>query len=276
MRTVGLLHPGRMGAAVGAEIRRNGHQVLWCTAGRSQATRLRAEAAGLAPVDELRVLLDRSEVVLSICPPAAAEELAQRVAALGFGGVFVDANAVNPATLHRIVARLDPTPVVDGSIIGPPPSGHRTATRLHLSGPAPHLDLVAELVAGTRVEPVRLGAEHGQASALKMAFASYQKAARVLAAVAHSLADAHGVTEALLAEADRMPGRILAQRDYLPSVAARAWRWGPEMREIAQTLRDAGLPPDLAEAAATVLSRWDARRGVYDVSAATVLKDLRR
>jgi hypothetical protein len=109
-----------------------------------------------------------------------------------------------------------------------------------------------------------------------MAFASYQKAARVLAAVARSLGDAHGVTEALLAEADRMPGRILAQRDYLPSVAATAWRWGPEMHEIAQTLSDAGLPPDLAEAAATVFERWDAHRGDYDLSAAAVLKDLRR
>ncbi|MCI2418280.1 DUF1932 domain-containing protein [Saccharopolyspora sp. K220] len=276
MRTVGLLHPGRMGAAVGAEIRRNGHDVLWCTEGRSEATRMRAEQAGLTPVDELRELLERCDVVLSICPPAAAEELARRVAGLGFGGVFADANAVNPATLHRIVAHLDPMPVVDGSIIGPPPSGHRTGTRLHLSGPAAHRDVVAELVSGTRVEPVLLGTEHGQASALKMAFASYQKAARVLAAVAHSLADAHGVSEALLAEADRMPGRILAQRDYLPSVAARAWRWGLEMREIAQTLSDAGLPPELAEAAATVLARWDVHRGDYDVSTDTVLKDLRR
>ncbi|WP_406481576.1 DUF1932 domain-containing protein [Streptomyces sp. NBC_01615] len=48
----------------------------------------------------------------------------------------------------------------------------------------------------------------------------------------------------------------LAATAYIPKVAARSWRWGPEMREAASTLGDAGLPPDLAEASALVMSRW--------------------
>lgn len=108
-----------------------------------------------------------------------------------------------------------------------------------------------------------------------MAFASFQKASRVLAAVAHSLADEHDVTDALLGEADRMSGRILAQRDYLPSVAARAWRWEPEMQEIARTLDAAELPTELAEAASAVLARWDTDPDLAQLSTDAVLARLR-
>lgn len=38
MATVGLLHPGEMGAAVGGCLVTAGHTVLWDPAGRSRAT----------------------------------------------------------------------------------------------------------------------------------------------------------------------------------------------------------------------------------------------
>jgi 3-hydroxyisobutyrate dehydrogenase-like beta-hydroxyacid dehydrogenase len=94
MTTVGLLHPGSMGAAFGAQLRARGHTVLWCPDGRSDATRLRAEATGLRPV-ALAELVARSEVLLSLCPPAAAEEVAAAVAEVRPGSVdaiYVEAN----------------------------------------------------------------------------------------------------------------------------------------------------------------------------------------
>lgn len=259
--TVGLLHPGQMGAAVAAAIVAAGHPVRWCAAGRSAATGRRAAAAGLTAVPDLAALVDAADVVLSICPPAAAEELAGAVADTGYAGLFVEANAVAVARMERIAARLRGVGarVVDASIIGPPPVDGRTA-RLHLAGDPADVAAVAALVEGGPVRPVTLGDGIGAASALKMAFAGYQKATRALAAVAHGLAAHHGVTTELLAEAARMPSDALADPGYVPSVAARAWRWGPEMREVAATLAAAGLPTELATAAAAVLARWEPDR----------------
>ncbi|GAA2775229.1 DUF1932 domain-containing protein [Saccharopolyspora taberi] len=277
MSTAGLLHPGEMGAAVGAEIRRNGHDVVWCPEGRSARSSRRAQDADLRAVGDLGTMLDQCDVVLSICPPAAAEDVAREVAEAGYRGIFVDANAISPQTLLRVadVVAVGGAEVVDASIIGPPPKPRRNRARLHLSGAPGHLDVVASLVSGTAVQPVRHGDRLGAASAVKMAFASFQKSSRVLAGLAHALADEHGVGEALLEEAELMSGRILAERDFVPNVAARAWRWGPEMAEVADTLRGAGLPPDLAESTAAVLARWHRDRDRGHLSTEDALTHLR-
>ncbi|SHG87094.1 DUF1932 domain-containing protein [Streptoalloteichus hindustanus] len=274
MTTVALLHPGLMGSAVAAEIRRNGHTVLCCPAGRSARTRERAEELGLVTAD-LPTALERSAVVFSICPPVAAEEVAREVAWLGFTGVYVDANAVSPDRARQIagIVRSGGATSVDASIIGHPP-GETATARLYLSGPRLAVRAVARVVDGSRLQPVRLGDELGRASALKMAFASFQKASRTLAAVAHALADQHGVTDALLAEAERMPTRLLADRAYLPSVAARAWRWAPEMDEVAKALDAAGLPTELAQATANVLTLWGADKDDPSQPVARVLRQL--
>jgi len=251
--------------------------VLWCARGRSTATQRRALRADLQATADLRSLLGRSSVVLSICPPAAAEEVAGEVADLGYRGVYLDANAVSPATARRIagIVSAGGATAVDGCIIGAPPTADRVV-RLYLSGSPSPARSIARLFAGTQVDAVELGGDLGRASALKMAFASYQKASRVLAALAHALADQHGVTHALVTEANRMPARILADREYLPSVASRAWRWAPEMREIARSLEAAGLPPHLATATAAALERWAEDRDRSDLPVDAILEHLRR
>ncbi|MFH8349782.1 DUF1932 domain-containing protein [Streptomyces sp. NPDC018045] len=109
-----------------------------------------------------------------------------------------------------------------------------------------------------------------------MSFASFQKAARALAGVAHALAEEHGVGDLLTSEARIMPTDILSGPDYLPSVAARAWRWGTEINEVAETLREAGLPADFAEAAASVMHLWEQDKDQHDQPLADVLSHLRR
>lgn len=274
--TVGVLHPGSMGAAVAAAVAAGGARVLWCPRGRSTASVERAAAAGLEAAPDLPGLLAASDVVLSICPPAAAEELAVQVAELGFRGVFVDANAISHERILRIADRMAAAGgrVVDGSIIGPPPVDGATA-RLYLSGPADDVAAVAGLFPpASPVQTVTLGDARGSASALKMAFAGYQKATRLLAAVAHALAARYGVTDALLGEAARITTSPLLEPNYLPTVAARAWRWEPEMHEVADILAAEGLPDDLALAAATVLGRWEPDRDSADLSLPAVLEQL--
>ena len=114
---VGLLFPGEMGAAVGAAVR---GEVLWASEGRSGATA--ARAAGFEDVGTVAELVSRSDVVLSICPPGLAEDVAREVAGHGFAGLYVDANAISPARAERIATLFDRA--VDGSITaktGTPP-----------------------------------------------------------------------------------------------------------------------------------------------------------
>ncbi|WP_160051666.1 NAD(P)-dependent oxidoreductase [Nocardiopsis sp. FR26] len=275
--TVGLLHPGQMGAAVGHELTKAGVRVLWCPAGRSEASVRRAEQAGLDAVPDLRVLLERSSVVISLCPPAAAEETAESVREAGFSGVFVDANAISPDRAERIATDMvaHGARVVDGCVIGPPPGGS-IDTHLYLSGKGSEVTEIAELFAGTAIVPLQMEGRVGAASALKMAYGSYQKAECALAGVAQALGRAHGVDEHLTAEARRLAKSPLATPEYLTGVAAKAWRWAPEMREVSQSLAAAGLPREMAEAAATVFDFWEQDKDDQGLLLPQVLDQLKR
>jgi 3-hydroxyisobutyrate dehydrogenase-like beta-hydroxyacid dehydrogenase len=258
--TVGLLHPGSMGAAFGAQLRVRGHTVLWCPEGRSDATRGRAEDADLEPVP-LHELVCRCDVLLSLCPPAAAEKTAADVTAVGkdADAVYVEANAIAPSCAQRIAGNLAPMPVVDAAAVGSPPVGGKTPT-LYLSGADEHTDRIAELFTGTDVRIHVLGDNIGKASALKLAYTSFQKVSRMLAALAYGAADSYGVGDGLLAIAAKRTRSYLVETDYIPKTAARAWRWGPEVEEAAALLADTGLPDSLMRAAAATLARWTAAR----------------
>lgn len=273
--TVGLLHPGRMGAAVAAQLRARGTRVLWDPSGRSRGSAARAGEAGLEPAEDLADLVRRSDLVLSLCPPAAAETVARQVAELPVTGtVFVEANAIAPRRMLRIAGMFPRAVVVDAAVVGPPPvDGHRP--RLYASGPPAATRLLGELFAATDVEFRSLGEEIGRASTLKLSYGSFNKTARVLAAVSYALADAGGVGDELLDIAAQRPGGYLAEAAAIPTTAARAWRWGPEMDEAAELLAELGLPDDLMRAAAAVLSRWDDARDT-DLSVPEALGRLRR
>jgi len=267
MTVVTLLHPGSMGAAMGAQARRTGATVRWVATGRSAETLGRAEDAGLVECAELATALDGSDIVLSICPPAHAEDVARLVAEIGFTGIYLDANAIAPARMQRVAAVLPTAQHVDGGIIGGPPTTPGT-TRLYVCG---HAEPIARLFEGTALEVVTLPGGIGQASALKMAYASYQKTSRVLGAVAHALARRHDVEDHLAREADLLHSRPLADTDGFRAAAARAWRWAPEMREADEALRAAGLPGDMAVGAAVALERWTSVKDRDDLDLSTVL-----
>ena len=255
--TVGILHPGSMGAAVAACAATNAAAVLWCETGRSTASVERAARFGLTPVATLTELLDRSDIVISLCPPAAAETLACDVAGHRFAGVYVEANAISPARVQRIAALLEPdTIVVDGGVVGSPPVGGKTPT-LYLSGPAAATEHIEALFEGTAVRTAVLGTEVGKASALKLSYASFQKTSRVLVALAVGMAREHGVDQELIEVASRRTDSYLSEPQYVAKTAARAWRWGPELEEAADALAAAGLPPEMLRAAATALARWN-------------------
>ncbi|MGW6488156.1 DUF1932 domain-containing protein [Streptomyces sp. NPDC055056] len=264
--TVGILHPGSMGAAVAACTATNAADVLWCEEGRSFASAARAARYGLTPVSTLPELLDRSDVVISLCPPAAAEDLAHDVARHRFTGVYVEANAINPVRTQRVAALLEPSAtVVDGGVVGSPPVGGKTPT-LYVSGPADATARIEVMFAHTAVQVSVLGTEVGKASALKLAYASFQKTSRVLVALAVGMAREHGVDQELIEVASRRTDSYLAEPEYVAKTAARAWRWGPELEEAADTLAAAGLPPEMLRAAASTLARWNDAKDDHELT----------
>jgi 3-hydroxyisobutyrate dehydrogenase-like beta-hydroxyacid dehydrogenase len=244
---VGVVHPGEMGAAVAAVL--GEHTVLWAAAGRSPATAERARAAELEDAGDIGELCSRSEILLSICPPHAAIDVAR--AASGFTGIYVDANAIAPETT-RAIAKLQPR-LVDGGIVGPPPTQPGT-TRLYLSGG--EAERIAELFAGTNLDARVISAEPGAASALKAAYAGWTKGSAALLLNVREFARAEGVEHALLEEwrlsipdlEERLAG---AER----SARSKGWRWIGEMREIAQSMATRDLPAGFHEAAAEVFRR---------------------
>ena len=272
-RSIGILHPGAMGAQVGAQAAESaaGADVWWVGTGRSAETRARADAAGLRDAGSLSSLVDACDVILSVCPPAAALDVAREVAATTFSGIYVDANAISSDHAAAVAGLFaGRARVVDGGIVGGPPrSGARGGggTRLYLSGGnAGAVDVVRALFAGTALEPHVLSGPVGQASALKLAFASFNKISYLLAAQSYAIASGHDVLDELFSLASEMvPGTLLARPDQVTSAGPRAWRWAPEMDEIADACASVGVPGDVADAASAAFARWAGLKGRGDV-----------
>jgi 3-hydroxyisobutyrate dehydrogenase-like beta-hydroxyacid dehydrogenase len=258
MTIIGLLNPGEMGAAVGQCLTGRGLPVLWASEGRSAETADRAKAAGLTDAGSARELAAQASVILSVCPPHAAVDVAWAVH--GFTGVYVDANAVAPGTARQIAELIAAGGgrYVDGGIIGSPPTAPGAA-RLYLSGSgpdAPAVQAVHDLFAGTPLEPRVVTGPATAASAVKMAYAAWTKGSSALLLGARALARAEGVEEALLAEWALSQPRLADQLDRAARAAVtKGWRWVGEMEEIALTMADAGLPDGFHQAAAEIYRR---------------------
>src|ERR1700757_2886395 len=95
-RTIGVLHPGEMGIAVARTAQNGGYEVYWASEGRSRETGCRASGAGLVDAGTVKRMLEICPVIVSVCPPEFAEELASEVTAAGFHGLYIDANAISP------------------------------------------------------------------------------------------------------------------------------------------------------------------------------------
>jgi 3-hydroxyisobutyrate dehydrogenase-like beta-hydroxyacid dehydrogenase len=254
---MGLLHPGEMGASVGAAARYGGADVVWASQGRSEATKARAAADGLRDVGTLQNLVAASDIILSVCPPGAAADVAHAVASYGFSRVYVDANAVSPEMARQVAAIVEQSGAtfVDGGIIGPP-ARSAGSTRLYLSGPA--AQQVATLFQAGPLAVIVLEGGAGTASALKVAFAAYTKGTMALLMAIRAFARAEGVDAALVKEWERtLPGLPGQSAGAVRGSARKAWRFVGEMEEIATAFKAAGLPDGFHRAAAELYRRLE-------------------
>jgi len=269
---VGILHPGEMGSAVGATIRNSGHQVCWVSEARSHRTRARAESAGFNDVGSLAHLCETCPVIVSVCPPEFAADLAEQVLVHRFRGTYLDANAISPAHKQQIAARMqaDGVRFVDGGIIGlPPKAGGQTW--LYLSGE--HADSITGCFEAGPLDVEVIGKEIGKASALKMCYAGQNKGSIALLIAVMSAAQHFGVLDELRRTWAR-PGGPDKGDAHVLRASPKAWRWAPEMQEIAATLESGGMPPEFHKAAAEVFEMLRGFKDAPPESIEEVLKKL--
>jgi len=253
-----------MGISVAASAINSGHKVYWVSQGRSNKTRQRAEKHNLVEVEELSRLCQTCEIILSVCPPHAAENVALSVIDAGFKGLYLDANAIAPQRSTRIGQQMEEADIrfVDGGIIGGP-AWKPMETWLNLSGE--HSEAIASCFSNGPLEVKIIGHEIGKASALKMCYAAYSKGTTALLAAILAAGEALGVRETLYEQWNMDDPDFSKQVDRRARrVTAKAWRFEGEMHEIASTLREAGLPDGFHEAASEIYHRLAGFKGTSE------------
>jgi 3-hydroxyisobutyrate dehydrogenase-like beta-hydroxyacid dehydrogenase len=252
---VGILHPGDMGVSIAACAQNNGQVVYWASEGRSPQTVKRAQEHGLLDAVTLENLCQTCSLILSVCPPHAAQELAAQVLACDFEGLYADLNAISPQRASHIGQMMEEGGIsfVDGGIIGGP-AWKSGETWLYLSGR--QAQRVANIFSAGPLQVEVIGEEVGRASALKMCYAAYTKGSTALLCAVLGAAEGLGVRGELESQwAYDETGFPEQAARRARRVTARAWRFAGEMEEIAATFTEAGMPGGFHQAAAEIYRR---------------------
>ena len=264
---------GTMGASVAAAYKASGHRVVTDLAERSEMSVRRATERGIEAADDLRSLVRDADIVFSIVPPDRAPAVSERIVKCA-GKVqdkplFVEANAIAPQRIRQIsrICQNAGLPLLDGGIVGGPPA-EVTRPRLYLSGCRTG-DLAS--LDGQAFDHKVLGAEIGQASMLKMLYAGLTKGLNTLLVNQLLAAEKAGLFDAYVEELASSQATLLRQAEHVvPRMPADSARWGPEMREIAETLADLDVPTGFHRAAERIMARL-AKSPFADVGSRNVL-----
>ncbi len=251
--TIAIVATGDMGHAVGRALRDHGHTVVTDLTGRSARSIGLAAAGGVSDLGSLDAVIEAADLFLSIAPPSAAAEIAaQAISAMQRTGriiPFADCNAISPMTAMALAedAAAASVPFIDAGIIGLAPGKDRV-TQFHASGTAAAHLMVLD---GKGMAVNILSDRVGDASALKMCFASITKGTNALYAAALIVAARYGLGDALATEvSSRSPNVWQAMNRSVPWLAADAERWVGEMEEIAATYGAVGMPEGFHQGAA--------------------------
>jgi 3-hydroxyisobutyrate dehydrogenase-like beta-hydroxyacid dehydrogenase len=254
-RKIGILHPGQMGISVAATAVNSDQEVYWVSQGRSEQTIRRAQKFNLNDAGTLANLCKTCTVLISVCPPHAAEDVAAQILANSYKGLYVDANAISPQRVKTIGKKVADAGAafVDGGIIGLP-AWEPGRTWLYLSGEK--AEDVASCFSSGPLETGVVGEAIGKASGLKMCYAAYTKGRMALLCAILATAEKLGVRDELEHQWAR-GGSDFAEEaiQTVRTVTAKAWRFIGEMDEISATFREAGLPGDFHAGAGDVYRR---------------------
>ncbi|MHA1108736.1 MAG: DUF1932 domain-containing protein [Alphaproteobacteria bacterium] len=243
-KTIAILVPGEMGAAVGKAFHDNGLDVITCLNGRSEPTRARAAAAGFRDVADLETLLGEAEMVLSIMPPehapATADQVAASMKASGHTPPYAECNAVAPDTAREMQRVIEGAGAIyiDGGIVGSPP-GKSVPTRFFMSGAEAAL---MDGLDGKGIDVRQCGPEIGRGVAVKMCYAAITKGTSALHAAVLMAAESLGVADEIHEELQYSVGALYKRMEnVVPKLPAVSGRYIGEMKEIAKTMESAGV-----------------------------------
>lgn len=253
IKNIGIVSPGDMGQAIAVCLKESGHHVFTALDGRSARTRALAIEAGLTDCGSMEKLVATCDMILSVLNPGMAVDKAREVAAAitktGRKSVFADCNAISPQSVHEIdaIIRAAGGLFVDGGIIGAPPRG-KSRTRLYVSGPdAALLTQFSHPRLAVRLVSNRIG----DASAVKMCYGAVTKGAVALGVELLIAARRLGVEQVLDTEFRESLGDLHQWLlDRTPTMPPKAYRWVPEMLEIAKTFEGVNLTPRILLGAA--------------------------
>ena len=245
-KTIAVMAPGHMGHAIGGHLVGQGLRVITNLTDRSADTHARAARAGLEDVKSDAALIEQTDMLLSVLPPGSALDFARRIAetvkAHGGEFLYVDCNAVSPATAAEIAGVLEGVGIrcVDAAIRGGAAVDGKPQPRIYVSGPgAEEFEALNAYGLDIRV----IGSRAGQASGLKIAGAAVSKGVVLLVLQAFATAKALGVEKELSEDLGADDAQVKAARRRAPNFGPDAYRWATEMDEIAATVGAVGLSP---------------------------------
>jgi len=256
IRNVGVVSPGDMGQAIAGRIKESGLSVHTALDGRSERTRTLAREAGINDCGSMEKLVAACELVLSVINPGEALNVARQVAAAmrktGRRIAFADLNAVSPQTARdtdRLIRDAGGM-FIDGGIIGPPPRGEKDRPRIYVSGPDAYL---MERINHPNLLVRVLSERIGDASGVKMCYAAMTKGTTALAVELLVAARKLGVEQALEKELRESRNDVFEwQMKNIAAMPPKAYRWVPEMQEIAKTFGELGLTRQIFEGATDI------------------------
>src|SRR5690606_9163085 len=261
LQQVALVGFGEAGSILGnglaaAGVKVDVYDILIQSEGGRASLEGRVQSSGVRLCDSLAAALEGAQVVISAVTAASAAQAAEQAGELlKPGQVFVDINSVSPETklADQRAVEQSGADYVESAVMAPvPPYGIKVPMLL---GGKRAADLAPALAAvGMNVKAV--ADRVGVASAIKMCRSVVIKGLEAITTESLTAARRYGAEDAVLASlAETFPsmGWTETLPDYLISrVAEHGRRRAEEMREVAQTLRDAGVSPQMSEASAAV------------------------
>lgn len=212
-----------------------------------------AQAQGVQACESTAALCAQSTLVISAVTASSALAVAREAAAhLRPGTCFLDLNSASPGTKQQAAALIDAAGgryVEAGVMTSVPPYGIRVPMLL---GGA-HAAALQPVLAGLGMQVTVVSDQLGVASATKMCRSIMIKGLEALVIESYTTARHYGVEDAMIATLqETFPGIDWTQQGayFFSRVAQHGKRRAEEMREVANTVREAGFEPFMAAAIA--------------------------
>ena len=272
LRGLAVIGYGEAGKALVAGLREDNpdmpihlYDILFAEA-EGAAMREKAAEVQAACHDSNPAAVTQADIVLSTVVAKAAPAVAEAAAAaMRPGQVFIDLNSAAPRTKQQVAEILAPSgcTVLDGAILAPVPP-HRHRVPILLCGPSAGAVTARLNSLGFNAED---GGENiGAAAATRLLRSTLINGIEALRLACAPAASHFGITERILDSLQQsLPGGDWPERArYLVSrTAVHGERRAVEMTEVAAMLRDIGMEPMMAEAAARRIA-WGTTQDLKD------------